>query len=62
MDKPDVYNPAGRLQTEDEAQELDTRVRKLLDDLGESYLVYPTDPWVSPEIAEYALRFLHRDK
>lgn len=62
LERSKQYNPAGRLQTEDKARELDTRIRKLLDDLEEPYHVYPTDPQAIPEIAEYALRFLYRSE
>ncbi len=46
------YNPAGRLQDEQEAKALDKRIVHILDYLGEDYFTYPADPKSIPLILE----------
>lgn len=49
------YNPAGRLQTEDEAKEIDNEIKKLLDELGINYVTMNCDEDVESKIVNYTL-------
>lgn len=46
------YNPAGRLQDEQEAKALDKRIVHILDYLGEDYFTLPADPKSIPLITK----------
>lgn len=44
LERLKAYEPRGRLQTEEEAKEIDRRVQYMLEDAGESYIVLPAQP------------------
>lgn len=44
LERLKAYNPKGRLQTEEEAKNIDGRVRSMLEDTVESYIVMPAQP------------------
>lgn len=52
------YNPSGRLQTEDQAKEIDDNVKALLVSLGESYVEFDGSEEQAPIIAKYILEKL----
>lgn len=54
------YNPAGRLQTEDKAKELDDRIRGILEAHDEEYFTAPAIETSVDEIVNMALRRYHK--
>ena len=54
LDRVKAYNPKGRMQTEDEARDKDTLIKKIIEDRGIKYVSYPgTGPKKAVEIADY---------
>ena len=58
-----LYNPKGRMQTEEEAKEKDVQIKNILDSHGISYVTYPgSGPDNSKEIADYIMSEMTRRK
>ena len=56
------YNPVGRLQNEEQAQELDLKIQEILKSLGEDFFTAPAVESTLPEIVNMTLRRLDKLK
>ena len=55
------YNPAGRLQTEDQARDLDLRIQEILKSVGEDFFTAPAVETSIDELVQMTLRRLSRE-
>lgn len=55
LERTKVYNPAGRLQTEEEAKEYDVKIKDMLDNLGIKYETFQSSKTVSQEIYDFMI-------
>jgi len=56
LERAKPYNPSGRLQSADEARELDGRILEILDDLGEQHFTFRADESAAEEIGNMVLQ------